>query len=166
MNNTTIHNLTRQLAETMDGQPWIDETYSKKIATLTEGQAFTRPRPDVHSVAEIVSHILEWRYSILSILKGGTRTVTMDSSANWKDNDTLRKEGWTKLKEVLYKTQQDIITFLEQQDDGYLQRIDKEGNSYLYYVEGLIHHDMYHLGQIGLVIKMLSAPQPNHTFNN
>jgi len=156
MNNTTIHNLTRQLSDTMDGEPWIDETYSKKITTLTEEQAYTRPHPDVHSVAELVSHVLVWRYSVLSILKGSTRTITMDSPDNWKDNDTLRKEGWTELKEELYKSQQDIIAFLEQQDDDYLQKLDKEGHSYLYYAEGLIHHDMYHLGQIGLVIKMLS----------
>ena len=156
MNNTTIHNLTRQFSDTLDGEPWIDETYSKKITTLTEEQAYTRPRPDVHSVAELVSHVLVWRYSVLSILKGSTRTITMDSPDNWKDNDTLRKEGWTELKEELYKSQQDIIAFLEQQDDDYLQKLDKEGHSYLYYAEGLIHHDMYHLGQIGLVIKMLS----------
>jgi len=156
MNNTTIHNLTRQLSDTMDGEPWIDETYSKKITTLTEEQAYTRPHPDVHSVAELVSHVLVWRYSVLSILKGSTRTITMASPDNWKDNDTLRKEGWTELKEKLYKSQQDIIAFLEQQDDDYLQKLDKEGHSYLYYAEGLIHHDMYHLGQIGLVIKMLS----------
>jgi len=154
--NNTIHNLTRQLSETMEGEPWIDETFSKKLSGLPESQIFTRPLPDVHSVAEIISHILEWRYSVLSILKGGSRTLTVASPSNWKDNETLRKEGWTALKEKLYKSQQDIITFLEQQDDNYLQQVDKEGHTYLYYVEGLIHHDMYHLGQIGLVIKMLS----------
>jgi len=156
MNNTTIHNLTRQLAGTMDGEPWIDETFSKKLSGLTEDEAFTRPYPEVHSVAELVSHILEWRYSNLSILKGGSRTITMDSLSNWKDNDTLRKEGWTTLKEKFYKSQQDIIALLQAQDDDYLLQVDKEQHNYLYYVEGLIHHDMYHMGQIGLVIKMLT----------
>jgi len=153
----TIHNLTRQLSEFNDGEPWIDETFSKKLTGLTEEQAFTRPYPSVHSVAEIVSHLLEWRISVLSILKGGARTITMDSPANWKSNDTLRKEGWTVLKERFYRSQQDIISFLDQQQDDYLLQVDKEDHSYLYYVEGLIHHDMYHLGQIGLVIKMLST---------
>jgi uncharacterized damage-inducible protein DinB len=153
----TIHNLTRQLSEAIDGEPWIDETFSKKLSSLSEEQAFTRPLPSVHSVAELVSHLLEWRISVLSILEGGTRTITMDSPANWKDNDTLRREGWDILKENFYKSQQDIITFLGQQNDDYLEQVDKEQHSYLYYSEGLIHHDMYHLGQIGLVIKMLST---------
>jgi uncharacterized damage-inducible protein DinB len=109
-------------------------------------------------VAEIVSHLLEWRISVLSILKGGSRTLTMDSPANWKSNDILRQEGWSALKEKFYKSQQDVIDFLDQQKDDYLQQVDsKENHSYLYYTEGLIHHDMYHLGQIGLVIKMLST---------
>jgi uncharacterized damage-inducible protein DinB len=153
----TIHNLTRQLSEAIDGEPWIDETFSKKLSSLSEEQAFTRPLPSVHSVAELVSHLLEWRISVLSILEGGTRTITMDSPANWKDNDTLRREGWDILKENFYKSQQDIITFLGQQNDDYLEQVDKEQHSYLYYSEGLIHHDMYHLGQIGLVIKMFST---------
>jgi uncharacterized damage-inducible protein DinB len=154
----TIHNLTRQLSEFNDGEPWIDETFSKKLTGLTEEQAFTRPSPAIHSVAEIVSHLLEWRISVLSILKGGARTVTMDSPSNWKTNDMLRQEGWNVLKEKFYKSQQDIISFLDQQQDDYLLKVDgKENHSYLYYTEGLIHHDMYHLGQIGLVIKMLST---------
>jgi len=152
-----IHNLTRQLSEVIDGEPWVDETFSKKLSGLTEEQAFTRPLPSVHSVAELVSHLLEWRISVLSILKGGSRTITMDSSANWKDNDSLRQEGWDILKEKFFKSQQDIIAFLDQQNDDYLEQMDKEQHSYLYYAEGLIHHDMYHLGQIGLVIKMLST---------
>jgi len=152
-----IHNLTRQLSEVIDGEPWVDETFSKKLSGLTEEQAFTRPLPSVHSVAELVSHLLEWRISVLSILKGGSRTITMDSSANWKDNDSLRQEGWDILKEKFFKSQQDIIAFLDQQNDDYLEQVDKEQHSYLYYAEGLIHHDMYHLGQIGLVIKMLST---------
>ena len=59
----TIHNLTRQLSEAIDGEPWIDETFSKKLSSLSEEQAFTRPLPSVHSVAELVSHLLEWRIS-------------------------------------------------------------------------------------------------------
>jgi len=156
--NNSIHNFTRQLSEFNDGEPWIDETFSKKLTGLSEEQAFTRPHPSVHSVAEIVSHLLEWRISILSILQGGARTITIDSPSNWKSNDTLRKEGWTILKERFYKSQQDIIAFLSRQQDDYLLQEDKkENHSYLYYVEGLVHHDMYHLGQIGLVIKMLST---------
>lgn len=155
--NNTIQNLTRQLSGSMDGEPWVDETFSKKLTGLTEEQAFTRPLPSVHSVAEIVSHLLEWRISVLSVLQGGARTLTMESPSNWKSNDFLRKEGWATLKNKFYKSQQDIIAFLEGQTDDYLEQTDREDHSYLYYTEGLIHHDMYHLGQIGLVIKMLSS---------
>jgi uncharacterized damage-inducible protein DinB len=155
--NDTILNLIRQLAEFNDGEPWIDETFSKKLTGLTEAQAFTRPYPEVHSVAELVSHLLEWRLSVLSILKGGARTVTMDSPLNWKDNDMLRQEGWEMLKEKFYQSQQRLITFLTVQSDSWLHQTDREGHTYLYYAEGLVHHDMYHLGQMGLVIKMILA---------
>lgn len=156
--NNTILNLARQLSEVIDGEIWVDETFLKKLVGLTEEQAFTRPLPSVHSVAEILSHLLEWRISVFSILLGGARTITMNSPSNWKNNDILRKEGWSALKEKFFKSQQDLIEFLSLQQDDYLLQVDsKENHTYLYYVEGLIHHDMYHLGQIGLVIKMLST---------
>jgi hypothetical protein len=41
-------------------------------------------------------------------------------------------------------------------NDNFLESEYKEGRSFDYIVEGIIHHDIYHLGQIGLVISLLN----------
>ena len=136
------------------GEPWIDETFAKKFERVNEENAFLQPLPGVHSVAQLVSHLVEWQLSIFNIWKGGRRTVTMESGLNWLDNPALQTHGWAALKGRFTQVQEEMILFLSAQDDDFLEKIDAEGHTNKYYLEGIIDHNMYHLGQIGLVLSM------------
>jgi uncharacterized damage-inducible protein DinB len=137
------------------GDAWIDETFEKKFGLVNEENAFRRPLPGVHSPAELISHLVEWQLSIFNIWQGGLRTVTMDSGLNWRDNPTLQTRGWPALKQRFGDTQAAMMQFLTAQDDAFLQKIDAEGHTNEYYLRGIIDHNMYHLGQMGLVLAML-----------
>jgi hypothetical protein len=50
------------------------------------------PFPQIHSVAEHVSHILAWRKECLLRFKG-SRTDLMNSPEDWKNNIELKKTG-------------------------------------------------------------------------
>jgi uncharacterized damage-inducible protein DinB len=139
----------------LSGESWIDETFAKKFEHMNEENAFRQPLPGVHSVAQLVSHLVEWQLSIFNIWKGGLRTVTMESGLNWLDSPTLQTRGWPALKMRFEETQEQMMQFLSAQDDGFLQKIDVEGHTNRFYLEGIIDHNMYHLGQIGLVLSML-----------
>jgi uncharacterized damage-inducible protein DinB len=139
----------------ISGEPWIDETFAKKLQLVNEGNAFRQPFPDMHSIAQLVSHLVEWQLSIFNIWKGGLRTVTMESGLNWLDNQTLQTRGWEALKRRFDETQQQMMQFLSAKDDQFLQNVDAEGHTNKFYLEGLIDHNMYHLGQIGLVLRLL-----------
>lgn len=157
MNNAITHYIG-QLEKAMSGDVWIDETFEKKLRDVGEHNAFTRPLPNVHSVAEVISHLLEWRISILSNLRGGTRTITSSSPATWRTNDELSKIGWQSLLAAFNKSQEEIVDALRHREDDFLEQIAKgESHDIRYYVDGLLQHDMYHLGQIGLIIKLLKA---------
>jgi uncharacterized damage-inducible protein DinB len=146
-----------ELQSVKEGDLWIDETFDKKLDTVNDLAAFTSPMPGYNSVAQIVAHLLAWRRSTLSILQGGKKTVTTDA-LDWPDNETLQVIGWEKLKNDFYQSQQDLIHFLSAKDDSFLALTARDtGKSFDYYIRGLIHHDMYHLGQIGLVIKMINT---------
>ena len=68
MNQTLIDNYLKQLSEIHDGEHWIDETFKKKIAPLTDAEAFAKPHSNIHSVAELISHLAEWRKVIADAL--------------------------------------------------------------------------------------------------
>ena len=158
MKNDLIQHYISELSEFMQGDPWVDETFAKKLASINENNAFIRPIPNIHSVAEVISHLLEWRLCILSYLRGGSRTLRDSDAANWRTNVELSQIGWQSLLAVFYKSQEEIIDLLKTKDDQFLSEIALgETHQLKYYVDGLLQHDMYHLGQIGLIIKLLNS---------
>ena len=81
----------------------------------------------------------------------------MNSPDDWKDNVELSKFGWTNLKNALYDSRIELIELFVNQDDTYLESkfLGTEYNFH-YLIEGIIQHDLYHLGQIGVTIKLLN----------
>jgi len=154
--NTLINEHIRHLNELTRGDAWLDESFQKKLMPVDESNAFLRPMPDLHSVAELISHMTEWKNSVLSILKGGQRTLTMKSPENWRTNDQLRSVGWNGLQHRFFDIQDELITFLQTVDDDHLLKpVPEEPGDYNKMLTGIIDHDVYHLGQLGITIKYL-----------
>lgn len=155
MAQVLINNIIRQLYEIQEGSLWFDQCFKEKIDKLSDAEALTRPHPQIHSVAEHVSHMLEWRKECM-IRFNGQRTELMNSPEDWKDNSMLGKIGWAQLKNDFYNSQSALIDHMKSKDDTYLEIkfADTEYNFH-YLIEGIIHHDLYHLGQIGVTIKLL-----------
>ena len=61
MNNILIKDIIRQLEDAENGDLWLDENFEKKLAQVSGEQAFSRPLPELHSVAELLSHLIVWR---------------------------------------------------------------------------------------------------------
>ncbi|MET0299663.1 MAG: DinB family protein, partial [Flavitalea sp.] len=138
------------------GHSWLDEDFGKKLRPVNEETAFIKPDGYIHSIAEVVSHVVEWRMDLYGRFKtGNTDTLKMDSPLNWRDNETLKLEGWAILKEDLSNTQTDLVKLLESKDDDFLNQKWKDEQSYDWLIAGLIQHDAYHLGQIGIIYKMV-----------
>jgi uncharacterized damage-inducible protein DinB len=156
MSQILIKNIIRQLNEIHDGALWFDECFRNKIDKLTDDEALTRPIPQIHSVAELVSHCLAWRKECMLRFKD-LRTELMNSPDDWKNNIELSKAGWTELKNSFYESRTELIHLIENQDDTFLEKINPVSDcTYHYLIEGIIHHDLYHLGQIGITIKLLN----------
>jgi len=101
--------------------------------------------------------MLEWRKECM-LRFTGMRTELMNSPEDWKDNTELARMGWMNLKNEFYKSRFELIQLLQNQEDDYLENkfLDTEYNFH-YLIEGIIQHDLYHLGQIGITIKLLKG---------
>lgn len=155
MSNYLILNILRQLRELQEGPLWFDQCLRDKISGVSAEEAFERPIPKVHSIAEHVSHIIEWRKECLRRLNM-ERTDLMNSPDDWKSNEVLQLIGWEPLKRLLYQSTDDLIRALEDKDDAYLDtRFQDAEYNFHYIIEGILQHDIYHLGQMGITIKLL-----------
>ncbi|HMF71003.1 MAG TPA: DinB family protein [Flavitalea sp.] len=157
MENKAIKRYILQLQQIYYGDSWIDEDIEKKLRNINEENAFIKPDGYIHSVAEVVSHLVEWRKELTERLQFGRHAkLTMGSENNWRSNEILKKSGWAYLKEQLDNTQKDLIALIETKDDSFLDSKWSGEYDYDYLLVGLIQHDIYHLGQIGLIYKMIT----------
>ncbi len=84
--------------------------------------------------------------------------VSPGYAEDWKDNFFLSKLGWYNLKNLFFVSTNTLIQVLENQDDTYLDtRFMDTDYNFHYLIEGIIQHDLYHLGQIGITIKLLGS---------
>lgn len=151
--------IERQRAVMAGKDYWAGDTYRTKIDPLSENEAFHRPIPGLHTVAELLSHVLEWRKDCMGKILGDVpNPLTMDSYENWIPNADLRKRGWENLKQEFYDSAEGLCDLLLERDDAFLQIRPKGGErSYDFILNGLIDHDIYHLGQVGMVLKLIRS---------
>jgi len=155
--NKLIKNMIAQFNDIQNGDDWLDESFQKKIGNLTDDQVFIRPHPELHSVGELISHLLVWRKASIERLQGKETTLSMDSSENWRTNEELEIGGWAILKEEFYQSTNQLLELLANKDDRFLTSTYRDKYTFHYLIEGLIHHDLYHLVQIVITIKFLDS---------
>ena len=138
---------------------WGD-TFKKKLDSITAKEAFIRPLPNLHSVAQLIAHLTAWKKDALLKVKHGKGILTSDEEGAWPSNKTLKDIGWQKLKEEYRKSHLDLVNLLRHKDDAFLNETYKDQDfkdtfNYSFAIDGILHHDLYHLGQIGIVIKLI-----------
>lgn len=142
----------------------MGQNYEQKLKGITQENAFERPLENLHSVAEIISHLTTWRKETLIKLYTGKGTITDEAEENWIGNEELVKTGWSVLLDEYKNSLKEIVDFLETKEDDFLKEkyydTDFKGNyEYRFLLNGMLHHDVYHLGQLGIIIKLLKGSE-------
>ncbi|WP_106794696.1 DinB family protein [Aquimarina sp. Aq78] len=155
-----VENIIQQLVEVQNGKLWICSTFTSKLNQVNENAVFFRPIENLHSIAEIISHLTLWRKETILKIQTGKGSKTDDCEENWLTNDKLKLIGWQYIKSEYDKTLTELINLLKSKDDEFLNEeyydTDFKGNyKYSFVINGMLHHDIYHLGQLGIIIKYL-----------
>ena len=151
-----IDHITEQLEQTYGGQPWYGDSIVAKINTISAETAFLQTSPGVHSIAEILAHMIVWRKAAIEWLRGNSQhNVTLNSKDDWPPYETLQETGWEELKQQFADTQTQLISLLRGKTDEILpQPYSKKPYTFQLLLEGIVQHDVYHLGQIGVLVRM------------
>ena len=157
---TLINNIIEQLLEIQNGKIWIGSSYDSKLSRINNNLVFTRPIANLHSIAEIISHLTLWRNEAILKIKTGEGSKTDDCEENWLTNETLKTKGWARIKSEYDHSLTELIDLLKEKEDTFLNETyydtDFKGTyEYRFLLNGMLHHDIYHLGQLGIIIKYL-----------
>lgn len=156
--------LIRKLSETFEGDPWFGQSLMRKLENVPYIIGYKTCVPDSHSVAEIVAHLICWKKFVHEKLQHNEDfDITIDSEMDWPEIKIHNKEEWEELKRNLVAAQCRIYeTLREKPDDSYLS-VMVSGREYdmEHLILGILQHDIYHLGQIGLIESQLNRTEPD-----
>ena len=156
--NKIIQNIIHQLQEIQNGKVWMGVTFDSRLKIIGDHNAFIRPLPDLHSVAEIISHLTTWRKETIIKIKTGKGSLTDDCEENWRSNKILKEKGWENLLYEYKTSGSQLVALLSTKEDSFLEELYYDSDfkgyyKYVFVVNGMLHHDIYHLGQLGIIIK-------------
>ena len=154
--NTEILLIIEQLKEAFEGDPWFGRNAKALLAEVNEQIAFEKPNGQ-HSILDLVWHMVTWREFTISRLKRDEeKDIHYFETNDWRVLDHNDKTLWQQGLQRLRETQVELIELLRTQTDDVLNKIvaDRQYHfrNLLY---GIVQHDIYHLGQIAYITKLL-----------
>ena len=145
-------NIINQIDKFYNGDSWVTENISKKIFTLDQADAFKKVQGYSHSIAEQVAHMVAWRNFVSGKLLGNTG---LDIEDNSKD-DWPESEDWDMTREAFKTSQQRLREAIRDFPvDQWNLLVPKRTYTFIFMINGIIEHDYYHYGQIGLVLSAI-----------
>ena len=156
-----ILSIIEQLKDLHQGKPWIGPSMQKHLSKVGENRYFIQPLPELHSIAQLVNHLTVWRKATLTKIETGSAPSIDASNENWLSNDVLKKIGWETLKHEYDTSLKELIEILSKKKDAFLNETYydpdfKDHYPYKWLLHGMVQHDAYHLGQIGITCKFIN----------
>lgn len=158
---TRIKGHILKLTMLMDGDPWLGESFLHKIRDLDEASAYYTPYPGMNSIAGLIWHCTYWKRTVIHHLLGDHtyRDKTIEKQ-NFLPMKELESRGWDFIKNEFIMTHHELVDRLGSETDSILDKEYQPGYTYDYLIEGIIQHDAYHLGQVGLILRMINSQKP------
>lgn len=154
--NTEAARIQKLLKRNWDGPMWYGSNLQETLKDITAQVAFNKPVGYSHNVYEYVKHLSCWRNFVLQYLKGNnTYSVELNSETDWATNYEATPESWQQATNELETLQQELVAIFENITDAQLEET-VPGKKFNWYtmLHGLIHHDIYHSGQIVILKKI------------
>lgn len=144
-----LKHLIKMLQHTFEKNAWHGPALKEVLENVSATDA-QKKLPDSHSIIELVAHITAWRVFVVKKLQGNTEYKVTDEMNFPAPTD------WVKVVEELDASQERLMEALKAFDSSKLFESVPHGSyNYNFYtlLHGIIHHDLYHAGQIALLKK-------------
>lgn len=148
-----IATLIRQI---LNGDPWFGRSAEAILAEVDPALVYDKPNPQSHSLIELLYHMVSWaRFTQRSLSYRFPMEADILIDFDWRPIDPAI-HLWPIAKEEFKSVHEAILELLSEEDDQLLDRIvNTRTYSFRFLLHGLIHHDIYHLGQIAYMNKLL-----------
>jgi len=161
--NKEVQSIIHNLQNTLNGEPWFGRAVYEILEEVDPSKVYIQPahgdRPDNsgHSLIELLYHMITWAgFTLGKLDNNADADLTQSEDLDWRDINKA-VHTWPAGLEKFRKIHEKIISALESKEDAFLSGI-VEGRkfNYRFMLNGLIQHNIYHLGQVAYVKKLLA----------
>lgn len=155
--NKEIQSIIRNLQRVNSGQPWFGRSVYSILEEVDSAKAYQRPNNTEHSLADLLYHMHTWAAFTLRRIEGDKeQDLAAFEKMDWREIDP-KVHTWEKGLADFKQTHEKIIRLLNEKDDQFLEeQVDYRQYNFRFLINGLIQHNIYHLGQVAYLRKLLS----------
>ena len=146
---STIHSV-------IEGEPWFGKPVMTLLHEVEPSVAHKKPNGHSHSMIELLYHMITWaEFTLKRIEKAALEDLTAFEKIDWREINEI-DHTWQKGVAQFKVIHDLIIEALETKNDDFLaEKVDYREYNFRFLLNGLIQHDIYHIGQIAYVSKLL-----------
>jgi hypothetical protein len=149
----TLDLISKHLKELYFGNNWTGASFP----TVTEGidwNLAVKQRDGFNSIATLIHHMNFYVIAAIDAINGATSILP--DKASFINPIIQSEEDWTNLKQRSLDAVTQLLELLSQQEDDLLLKtfVVKAHGNYYRFIQGLIEHSHYHLGQIMILKKL------------
>jgi uncharacterized damage-inducible protein DinB len=153
--NSEILLITEQLKEVYEGEPWFGRSVKEILEEIEEAIVFEKPNGQ-HSLLELIWHMITWKEFVISRLRKDHTPNQYFEKNDWRQLDHSDKKLWNQGLQRFKQVHNELLQIIQQQKDDILsQKVDEKNYDFRKLLYGIKEHDIYHLGQIAYIKKML-----------
>lgn len=155
--NKETQSISHNIQNVLNGEPWFGRPVFAILNEIDPNLVYKKPNAHSHSIAELLFHMITWaEFCLRQIERADKKLIEEIESRDWIKIDPS-VHTWKKGLEELKTIHDRIIEELEAKDDEWLkEKVHFRNFNFRFMLNGLIQHDIYHLGQIAYVKKLLA----------
>lgn len=156
--------LHQELENVIWGNPWYGSSVVSILEKIDPRQTFQNVSASAHNMIEILLHMLGWTEEVAQRMQGAA--AAMPARGDWPDPGEQDEQKWLQALNAFKEVNKQLLKLIQDFPEGkwteLISTADREpslgtGVTFEQLINGLIQHDVYHLGQIALLNKIINA---------
>lgn len=150
----TTTQIARQLRESHFGASHTGSSLKQNIEGINWIQANTKVK-DLNTIAVLVFHINYYIDAVLGVLEG--KPLTARDKYSYNMPEIKNEQEWEQLKEKAFNQVEELAKSIEKLPNEKLHEmfVKEAYGTYFRNLTGLIEHSYYHIGQLGIIRKLI-----------
>ena len=154
--NDEIRSIIDNLKEVLSGNPWYGKSAMALFDEIDPAIVYYKPNDQSHSLIELLYHMVTWAaFTQHRLMKD-----------RQMDSDTVQALDWQEIDPAIHTWENGVAQFTEatnliiqlleaSSDQLPDEKVDYRDYNFRILLNGLVQHNIYHLGQIAYVKKLL-----------